>query len=102
MNRNGCGYEANTSSRSLKPIPDVRLTSRSNTSLRMAKKPLIGSVNPAGTSGRLNRVAHRLVKARMPSHSPMLPPAMYRLPTTMSYPPCNKTLSMSGSNRSSC
>src|SRR6516165_7834406 len=50
------------------------------------KNPLIGSLSSAATPSRARRFAIPLIATRRGSHSPMPPPAVCRLPTTISRP----------------
>src|SRR3546814_6202103 len=74
----------------------------SDLSRRMAKKPLIGSLNRAFITSPDAQVARRLIFSREASQSPVEPPSLYRVPTARSFPSCATALNRRGRTLASC
>ena len=91
------------SSRILNPMPDKVGASVRATDVRIAKKPLIGSVRSAFSTRRDRRVAIADFFTRSSCHSPRPPPSTKREPTTTSIigSRCNES-SIAGRIVSSC
>src|SRR3546814_1656 len=94
--------EATRSIKILKPMFDSRGNASTRTSRRMAKKPLIGSLNRAFITSPDAQVARRLIFSREASQSPVEPPSLYRVPTARSFPSCATALNRRGRTLASC